>query len=173
MARRSGALVSDYSTRTFGCYDVRGVAFDGTKVHVVEGTEWRAYRSDPGGLPVVRWVASFQGGAQGCTFGPGNNLFVSDWLTDEIREYDSYTGALVGSFSARDFGMFEPLGLAFDGTNLLGADQGQRSVFPMAPGGLDKSTIDLVPLGFSAPRGVCFGPSGNLFFVDDVALSAN
>ncbi|RMG09593.1 MAG: hypothetical protein D6728_12460 [Cyanobacteria bacterium J055] len=109
----------------------------------------------------------------GVDLNPANgHLFVSDDSADRIFEvipggdglYGSADDTVVGSFSTRSFGSFDPEGVAFGGDNLFVVDGVNSEVYRFTTSGTLVSQFDTESLGIIDPEGVEYAPeSGNLY----------
>lgn len=104
------------------------------------------------------------GGALNITsmvFGPNGNLFVSDFLGRDVKEYDQTTGAFVRVFASLANNGCCAQGLAFGPNgNLYVATQASVQEFQSATGAFVKAFAFGAALN---PTGAAFGPDGNIY----------
>jgi sugar lactone lactonase YvrE len=105
----------------------------------------------------------------------GSYLLVSSWNNDSVLRYDENTGAFVDTFVPRQSGgLREPFGVLFGPDHNLyvssGRDSnkgdGQKAVLQYSgtTGAFRSDFADQNQL--SSPRGIIFGPDGNLYVAD-------
>ena len=104
------------------------------------------------------------GGALNITsmvLGPNGDLFVSDSLGHNVREYDHSTGGLVRTFATLTHNECCPQGLAFSPNgNLFVATQSSVQEFDGVSGAFVKTFASDPSI---IPTGLAFGPDGNLY----------
>jgi sugar lactone lactonase YvrE len=113
------------------------------------------------------------------SFGPDGLLYVSATNHDQLLRFDGSTGAFIDAL-AYTFGPNSPRGLTFDGngnlyaTDTVANDPGGPvyvgSVARFAPdGSFSGLFVQLGDGGLAFPRGIAFGPNGNLYVADAFA----
>jgi DNA-binding beta-propeller fold protein YncE len=138
---------------------------------------WRAWRSLPAklGLPTRRLVLEV---LEGRLCPSGGYLLVSSFDTDSVLRYDETTGAFAGAFvPTKSGGLRQPMGVAFGPDhNLyvasgLEADQGTGHRDVLRYNGTTGAFIDdfADQNQLQSPRGILFGPDGNLYVADGFA----
>ncbi len=155
--------------------DLDGDTFDDLFVSSFDTNEVIAYRGStavPGllnqGLPISKFIPAGLGGLdgpRGLTYGPGNNLYVASFNTNQVLRYDGATGAFLGVFVAAGNGLSGPDDIVFgpDG-NLYVSSHGSDRVLRYTAGGVFLDTFVAAGSGgLDGPRGLAFGHDGNLY----------
>lgn len=127
----------------------------------------------PGTLSRTGSSVTYSSEPTGVDLNPANgHLFVSDDNADKIFEvipggdgfYGSADDTVVGSFSTRPFGSFDPEGVAFGNGSLFIADGLNSEVYQVTTSGTLVSQFDTESLGIIDPEGIEYDPeSGHLY----------
>lgn len=145
-----------------------GATWGGGTLHLASQSTNSVIQYDTNGVPTGTVARGLSTPADaGMAFGPGGNLVVASRLNNDLVEYDGQGGALVRSF-------FDacPTSLAIPFDVTVGADGHVYVSCPASSGVHRFDGVTGFPLGFFVsggsgglvtPRGLVFGPNGNLF----------